>query len=73
MDTAQRQPQRQRFRRRDAPGTVKPINFSDTDGFDESIEWESGFYKRFRFTQPGTYAMAFRFDYTFYYVNFEVK
>jgi hypothetical protein len=52
------------------PGAIKSFVMSEAY---ESIEWWNGFYGRFRFTQPGTYEMAFRFDYTFYHVNFVVK
>jgi hypothetical protein len=51
------------------PGAIKALMFNAY----ENIEWLNGLYERFRFTQPGTYEMAFRFDYTFYYVNFVVK
>jgi hypothetical protein len=51
------------------PGAIKTLMFEEYD----RIEWCPDFYDRFRFTQAGTYEMAFRFDYTFYYVTFVVK
>ncbi|MDR2537583.1 MAG: hypothetical protein LBC46_04685 [Treponema sp.] len=51
------------------PGAIKPFMFNDYD----NIEWENGLYSRFRFTSPGSYNMAFRFDYTFYYLTFVVN
>lgn len=50
-------------------GAIKPFMFNNYD----NIEWENGLYSRFRFTAPGSYDMAFRFDYTFYYVTFVVN
>jgi hypothetical protein len=50
-------------------GAVNPFMFNAYD----DIEWENGLYRRFRFSAPGEYEMAFRFDYTFYYVTFVVK
>jgi hypothetical protein len=48
------------------PGAVKPFMFNNY----EAVEWEDGLYRRFRFTTPGAYTMAFRFNYTFYSVTF---